>query len=297
MIHRSALCFRVLPLLTLLLLPSLILMGCGGGGAGKGVVSLAPNITETIYALGEEGQLVGVSDFDDYPPRVRRLPKLGGYIDPNLEQLALIRPALIMVPGQHEAVTTFASQNGMTVLNVHMDSLATIDEGIATIGTALGVEKAATKLRRQTTSKLDGIRTAVAEFDRPKVFIVLSREQGDLSNLRTVGGTSFLSELVDAAGGDNIYGDAKEPYLEASKETLMVKAPDVILEVQAGRNFTQKQATALHSDWRLMDSLPAWKEGRIYIFSDSHMMRPGPRVTDVARQFAKKLHFTAELPE
>jgi iron complex transport system substrate-binding protein len=261
------------------------------------VVSLAPNITETICALEAGTRLVGVSDFDDYPPMIRGLPKLGGYIDPDLERLSLLRPALIFVPGEHQVVSTFAAQHGLSVVNVHMDSLETIDAGIATIGTALKVEKAAARLRRQITNKLNGIRDAVAPFERPKVLIVLARERGNLSNLQTVGGTSFISELVAVAGGDNIYGDVDKPYLEASKETVVVKAPDVILEIQAGNFMTRKQSDALHSDWRAMDTLPAWQKGRIYIFTDTHMMRPGPRIGDVAAQIARKLHFSAELPE
>jgi len=273
------------------------LTGCGGSGSGNGVISLAPNITETIFALNRGGTLIGVSDFDDYPREVERLPQLGGYIDPDLERIAQLRPALILVPGRHEAVTNFAALYGISVLNIHMDTLETIDAGILTIGEALGAVDEAHRLRRQIASALDGIRDAVAPFERPKVFIVMNRERGDLSNLQTVGGTSFLSELVDAAGGDNIYGDTAKPYLEASKETVMIRAPDVIFEIQAGRTYTRNQKNILFSDWLALDSLPAWKSGRIYYFTDSHMMRPGPRVVDVARQFAKKLHFTAELPE
>lgn len=274
-----------------------VLSSCGSGGGGKGVISLAPNITETVFALGKGAEVIGVSDFDDYPTRVSRLPQLGGYIDPDLEQIALLRPALILVPGRHEAVTTFAEQNGIGVLNVHMDSLASIDEGIASIGLALNAVSKATELQNKITATLDEIREAVAPFDRPKVFIVMNRERGDLTNLQTVGGSSFISELVTAAGGDNIYQDEGKAYLEASKETLMVRAPDVIIEIQAGRDFTKKQTDALFSDWLALDSLPAWKSGRIYFFTDSHMMRPGPRITDVARQIARKLHFSAELPE
>ncbi len=275
------------------------LSGCSGGGEGKGhgVISLAPNITETIYAIGEGSRLIGVSDFDDYPRKATALPQLGGYLDPDLEQIALLRPALIFVPGRHEKVTTFGEQYGIAVANIHMDSLETIDAGIEAIGRTLNAVPKATQLRADILNELEAIRRAVAEFERPKVFIVLGRERGDLSNLQTVGGSSFISELVEVAGGDNIYGDAGQAYLEASKETLLLEAPDVILEIHAGRSLSQNQKTDIVSDWNGLDSLPAWKKGRIYIFTDSHMMRPGPRVTDVARQIAQKLNFSAQLPE
>jgi len=274
------------------------LTGCGGQSDGHGIVSLAPNITETIFALGEGDQVIGVSDFDDYPRRqVDRLPTLGGYLDPDLESLTMLAPALIMVPGRHDQVSRFAEMNGIALLNVHMDSLETIYGGITTIGATLQVPDRAAKLIAEIQADLDAIRAAVAPFERRKVLIVLGRERGDLSNLQTVGGTSFISELVAVAGGDNVYGDATQPYLEASKETVVLRAPDAILEIHAGKTYTRNQIQALHKDWRHLDSVPAVRNGSIYYVTESHAMRPGPRVAEVAKIFARKLYFSAELPE
>ena len=280
----------------LALLP--LFSACGGASGGQGVVSLAPNIPETIFALGQGHRVVGVSDFDDYPPReVGQLPSLGGYMDPDLEALTMLAPAMVIVPGRHEQVTQFAELNGIAVLNVHMDSLTTIFAGIETIGGALGVPQRASELCLQIHNDLEAIREAVKPFERRKVLIVLGRERGDLSNLQTVGGTSFISELVEVAGGDNIYADADTPYLEASKETVVLKAPDAILEIQAGKSLTRNQQQALYNDWRFLDTVPAVKNGSIYYVTESHALRPGPRIADVAKLFARKLHFLAELPE
>lgn len=281
----------------MLLAVLLFLPGCGGASGGRGIVSLAPNLTETVFALGKGKELMGVSDFDDYPPAVNELPRLGGYTDPDLEQLTLLSPALIIVPGRHEQVTSFAKMNGMTVLNVHMDNLETIYAGINTIGATLNVPDKATALCAKIQSDLDAIRAAVAPFERRKVLIVLGRERGDLTNLQTVGAPSFISELVDVAGGDSIYKDADKPYLEASKETVVLEAPDAILEIHAGKSFTRNQQQALYNDWRFLDTVPAVKTGSIYFVTESHALRPGPRVADVAKIFARKLHFSAELPE
>lgn len=271
--------------------------GCDGGQGGSGIVSLAPNLTETIYALGEGRQLIGRSEFDDYPPEVRALPALGGYIDPDLERIAMRSPAMIFVPGRHEQVTRFAEMQGITVVNVHMDSFETIFGGIETIGAALGREREATALRARIESDLEAIRQAVSPFERRSVLIVLGRERGDLSNLQTVGSASFISEIVAVAGGDNIYGDAPQAYLEASKETVVMKAPDAILEIQAGKTLTRNQQQALYNDWRFLDTVPAVRNGSIYYVTDSHAMRPGPRIAEVARIVARRLHFKAELPE
>ncbi|MBL7647012.1 MAG: ABC transporter substrate-binding protein [Candidatus Hydrogenedentes bacterium] len=287
----------VCPCVCLVPLLAAILSACGGASGGKGIVSLAPNLTETIFALGEGDRLVGVSDFDDYPVAVKNLPRVGGYIDPDLEQLSLLSPALIIVPGQHEQVTSFGEMNQIPVLNVHMDNLETIHAGIDTIGATLGVPAKAAELRARIDADLDALRGALKPHPRKKVLIVLGRERGDLTNLQTVGGSSFISELVEAAGGDNIYKSAAQPYLEASKETILLEAPDAILEIQAGKSLTTNQTQALYNDWRFMDTVPAVKNGAIYYVTESHAMRPGPRIADVAKIIARKLYFEAELPE
>lgn len=291
--------FRIL----LLCLPPLIslagLTGCGGGGGGggSGIVSMAPNITETIFALGEGDRVVGVSEFDDYPPEVRALPKLGGYLDPDLEAITMLSPEMIIVPGRHEQVTRFGELQGISVLNIHMDNFETIFRGIETIGITLHVPSRADDLCESIRADLDAIRAAVAPFERRKVLIVLGRERGDLTNLQTVGGSSFLSEIVDVAGGDNIYKDADKPYLEASKETIVLSKPDAILEIHAGKTYTTNQQQAFYNDWRYLNSVPAVQSGSIYFVTASHAMRPGPRIADVAKIVARRLHFLAELPE
>ena len=273
------------------------LSACGGRARGKGIVSLAPNITETIFALGEGKRVVGVGDFDDYPLEATALPRLGGYLDPDLEQLTLLSPALIIVPGRHEQVSAFGEMNQIPVLNVHMDNLETIYAGIDTIGVALGVPEKAAALRAQIDGDLNALREALKALPRKKVLIVLGRERGDLTNLQTVGGTSFISEMAAAAGGDNIYQDASQPYLEASKETILLEAPDAILEIQAGKSLTKNQLQLLYNDWRFLDTVPAVKNGAIYFVTESHAMRPGPRIADVAKIIARKLYFEAKLPE
>lgn len=280
-----------------LILLSVTLSACGGAGSGKGIVSLAPNLTETVFALGEGDRIIGVGEFDDYPPEVAKLPKLGGYLDPDLEQLSLLAPAMIMVPGQHEQVTTFGKMNSIPVMNIHMDSLETIGAGIDAIGTALGVPERAAALRASIDADLAALREALKPYPRKKVLIVLGRERGNLSNIQTVGGTSFISEMVAAAGGDNIYGDSTQPYLEASRETILMEAPDAILEIQAGKTMTTNQTQQLYNDWRFLDTVPAVKNGAIYFVTESHAMRPGPRIAEVAKIIARKLYFEAELPE
>lgn len=297
--HRRT---RIRGLRPWLVLSAALLAGCALEATPRpqspqrlGIITFAPQVTETVFALGAGERVVGVSSFCDYPPEVNALPRLGGVIDPDLEKITMLAPSLIIVQGKTEKVAALAEKNRIPVLQVNMDSLTGIFDGVGRIGKELGREEAAKALTAKIQTELDEIRTAVAGRVRPKVFIVTGRTGHDLNSLYTAGGTSFVSELVDIAGGDNIYQRSEIPYVEASKETLVVRAPDVVLEFHAGENLGLEEKAAFIADWAQLPSLPAQRNGRIYLITESYALRPGPRVALVARHIASVLHPEAPL--
>ena len=272
------------------------MVGCGGGGGAgkrKGIITMAPHLTETVFALGQGHRVIARGSYDDWPTAARKLPSVGGYIDPNFEQITMLSPELLLLPGAHAEVTQYAKLQQLSVLNVYMDSFASIDTGIEAIGVALGCEKDADKLRAQIKAEQAALRSALKDVKRLHTFIITARHAHDLNTLHTVGATSFVSELVALAGGDNIYGDTPQNYLEASKETLVMRAPDVIIEFHAGRSLTDNQRQAYRNDWNALPMLPAVREGRVYLITDSHGTRPGPRIVEIAREVARHLHAQA----
>lgn len=263
----------------------------------QGVVSLAPHLTETVCALGQGSRLIGVSSYCDYPPEIASLPKLGGYLDPDLEKIAMLTPELILLPGRHQKVAEFAKIHGIPVVHIHMDALETIDSGVAAIGEHLRCEAEAAALRASIQAELAAVRAAVHGRLRPGVLIVTGRAHHHLDNLFTVGGTSFVSEVVDLGGGDNIFKDESSSYFEASKESVVLRGPDVILEFHAGEKLDEAEKAEFVADWNRLPSLPAVREGRIYVVTDSYALRPGPRVGLIARRLAALLHPEAAIPE
>lgn len=255
-----------------------------------GIITLAPHLTETVFALGQGNRVIAVGSFCDYPPEANDLPRVGGYIDPDLERITILRPSLLILPGKHEEVAAYAKIENIPVLNVHMDSLETIDEGIRTIADALGCPERGDALRAEIKQGLDKVQAAVAGRPRPKVLIITGRGEHDLNSLFTVGGGSFVSEVVELAGGDNIFRDTSEAYFEASKETVVMKAPEVILEFHAGERLSDAEKAAYIADWKGLPSLPAVGTDRIYIITEASALRPGPRVTEIAREIAGLLH-------
>lgn len=269
-------------------------LGCGEPRdvpvEAKGIITMAPHFTEAVFALGQGHRMIGISAFCDYPPEAMSLPKLGGYLNPDYERLSLLRPELVIVAGRHEELSAFAAMRGLPLLNVHMDSFETIDSGIAAIGEALGCVDAADGLRRRIREELDVVRKAVSGEPRPKVLIINSRINHDLNTLLTTRGGSFVSELVEVAGGDNIFGDAGQTYFEASKESVVLLAPEVILEFHAGENLSDEEQAKFVADWNAMATLPAVRTGRVYLFLESYGLRPGPRVGLTARRIAALLY-------
>lgn len=284
------------PALFAVFLPVLCVLpvGCSGPGASApaaaGIVSLAPNLTETVYALGAGPQVLAVGKFDDWPPEVLAKPKAGGYLDPDLEKITLLNPALIIVPGQHPKVTEFAKLRGLRVLNVNMDSFATIDAGIRTIGAAVAAEAAAEELVARLDGQRAAVAAAVAGLPRPKVLLITQRQSHDLDTLYSAGGPSFVSEITALAGGENIFADQPQNYFEASKESVVLRAPDVIVEFHCGEKLDDAALAQYRADWQALATLPAVQQGRIEMILEPHGLRPGPRIIEIARRLAEALH-------
>ena len=186
--------------LSLLVVICLCAAGCSGPPnppvKAEGVVTFAPSITEVTFALGQGHRVIGVSEFCNYPPETDQIEEVGGWLNPNLEKLTRLAPEMIIIQGEHEKVTEFASHSGAKLVRVDMDSLATIAEGIRTIGAVLQCEDAAEKLVSDMEGELDAVRKAVAGRPRPKVLLLTGRQLHVMDSLYTVGGPSFLSELV-----------------------------------------------------------------------------------------------------
>ncbi len=262
----------------------------------KGIVTMAPHLTETVFALGQGGRVIAVGSFCDYPPEVTKLPRVGGYIDPNLEKISTLSPELLIVPGRDRKVGEYAEMKGLPLLSVNMDSFASIDAGIETIGKALNCVSEADALRARIRRELDGVRNAVKGLPRPKVLIITARSSHALHNLYTSNRSSFVSEMVECAGGENIYADGPTNYFAGSKETIVVRMPEVVLEFHAGENLDAAEHTKFVADWQQLPSLPAVQNGRVYLIMESHALRPGPRVGEIARILAKRLHPEAAIP-
>lgn len=255
------------------------------------IICAAPNIVETLYALGEERRIVAVSDFVTYPPEALKIGHIGGIIDPNFERILKLKPDLVIIQGAMQKHRDFCQDKNIPLLRVDMESIASIYEGIRTIGMALNCSEKAEKLIREKTAILDEIRQKASLFvHKPTVFICLGRRERSLTSLFTVHSFSFIDELLTIAGGVNIFADAQGRYPQISKEALLQRNPEIILELHAGEDFTPQSVKGLKKDWDAMPLLSATASGQIHIVTDDYMMVSGPRLNQTAQKFYEILH-------
>ena len=255
-----------------------------------GVIAFGPSLTETVYALGHGERLVGVSSFVTYPPEAIELPFVGGMTDPNLERIAALQPRLVLLAGRVPLIEQLGARSGFAVRDATMDTLAQIESGTQTIAQLLGDGAAGERLWAEIAAELRAVEQEAAERPRVSVFIAMSRSRGDLNQLFTMGGTSFVHELVALAGGDNIFADASQPYLEASKERVLARAPEVIIELQPGAMLDDEARARMRAEWKAMPTLPAVQSGRIHILTEDYLLIPGPRIGQTARRLFEAIH-------
>lgn len=256
------------------------------------IVSIGPNVTETIFALGAQGRLVGVSDFCDYPAEARKLRRVGGPANPKFETMSALQPDLIVMQFATPPIKSFAAERGIPLAEVHMDSLATIERDIAKLGRLLGREDAATSLTRSMRRDLDAIRRevdAIPSVKRPLVFMSVERQPGALAGILTASDKSFLGEALILAGGRNAFGDDPRFYSEASREKLAARKPEIILELR-GHRVDERERQQLIRDWASMSSLPAVASRRIYVLGGEDLLVPGPRLARTVRAIHDALY-------
>ena len=255
----------------------------GGTPSGRDthrrIVSLNPTTTELLFALGAADRLVGRSRWDVFPPDARRIPDVGDALRPNIERVLSAQPDLVVMyesPENVAAVERLRSA-GINVLVLRIDLLSHLRTAIDTLGVLLGDTAHARQVRDTVFASLERVRAATAGLERPTVFWHVWD-----SPIITIGAGSFLTELVDIAGGRNVYADIGAPSATVSMEDIVRRNPDYVL---AGPVTAAHIAAA--PQWR---ALPAVRAGRLAVFDTLIVGRPSVRVGEAALSIARLLH-------
>ncbi|HEX8560244.1 MAG TPA: ABC transporter substrate-binding protein [Pyrinomonadaceae bacterium] len=290
----------VAPLLSLLAAAAALLAGCGAAGpaapAAKSdatpqrIISFSPSSTEVLYGIGAFDRVVAVSQYDEFPPEVARLPRVGGWSNTNMEQVASLRPDLIIITEAHVPfVKDKLETMGVRTVVVGGVSFADVYDGMEKIGAATGREAEARRLIEETRARLEEVRARTRGLPRPRVLCIADRLPGTLRGLYAATGGSFIVELIEAAGGESIAPPAEKGFGQISKEAVVELDPEVIIDMAQSSNDA-KLAEDPREVWGELSQVRAVREGRVYSLRDTSLIHPSQFVADSARKFAELLH-------
>jgi iron complex transport system substrate-binding protein len=264
--------------------------GRGASGEISRIVSLVPSLTEMLFAIGAGPKVVGVSSFDEFPPEVTKLPRVGALIDPDTERILSLRPDLVLVYGSQAEHEKQFQRAGIRTFSYRHGGIPVILDSIRDLGAVTGRQAAATKVVSDLRARLDRVRSRVAGRPRPTVALIFERQPQTLREIYASGGTGFLHEILETAGGRNAFAEAKMESVQPSTETLLAAAPDVVIEIQARGMLEPAHEAAGRKVWATLSSLPAVRNNRVYILSGQYLVVPGPRLADAAERLARTLH-------
>ncbi len=255
------------------------------------IISLVPGATEILFAIGAGPRIVAVSSYDKEPPQVASLPRVGALLDPDVERILSLRPDLIVVYGsQHDLVRQLERARIAHFSYVH-GGLTDIFTTIRTLGTRTADADQAARVTRHIEDTLADIRKRVEGRARPRTMLIFGREPGTLRNLYASGGYGFLHDVLEIAGGEDVFADITRESVQATTELVLTRAPEVIVELRA----TDEAAPDMKA-WQSVPSIPAVRNGRIVTLTGSEMVTAGPRIGQAALRLAKALHPEAFQP-
>jgi iron complex transport system substrate-binding protein len=254
------------------------------------IVSLVPAATEMIYAMGEGARVAAVSTYDHFPADVARLPKVGGLLDPSVERILAIKPDLVVVYTTQKDLIERLDRAGIPYFTYEHRALADIMTTMRAIGTRIGSAARADAAASEMERSLADIRAKTAGLPHPATLLVFERDPASLRNVYASGGYGFLHDMLEIAGGRNVFADVKQQAVQASTEMLLTSKPDVIVELLYGESLKNADIPRTLRAWDALASVPAVRAHRVSALTGDEFVVPGPRVVDATRRLARAIH-------
>ena len=242
------------------------------------IITLAPNLTEIVYAIGAGGLLVGNTTYCDYPQEAKQVAKIGDTLQPNIERIIALKPDIILIStaSQLETFTKQLDERRIAVFITDPHDLEGIFRSIETLGDLLSQQPEAEKLVNDLRARVASVETAVKDRPPVTVFYQVSAEP-----LWTAGRRSWMTDLIRRAGGRSVTAEVEGEWMRYSDEAALAARPEAI--IMATGQEKMKVAAALEKS-------PAAINGRVYEISGDYLSRPGPRLVEGLEQIARALH-------
>lgn len=248
------------------------------------VVALAPSITEIIYALGQENLLKGVTLYSDFPHAAVRLPKVGSYVQLNLEKIVALKPDLCIAikDGNPRVVARRLESLKIPVYAVNPRNLETVMQTVLEIGNLLNANQRAELLVQRMRSRVLKVKSLVAKAGyRPRVFFQIG-----ITPIVSIGTHTFIHELIVLAGGKNL-AQGPVAYPRFSREQVLALSPEVFIITSMARAAVFEQVKA---EWSRWPDMPAIRDQRIFLENSNFFDRPTPRLVDGLELLVKLIH-------
>lgn len=255
-------------------------------GTPERVVCICPSSTEIVYSLGLGGKVVGVDRYSDYPPEVVEKQLIGNCWKPDPEEVATLKPDLVIMysfVGKGDPTVKQLEDAGLTVLALRPNTLEDTIKDIKLVGEATGKVKEAEALTSSLQQRIDAVNQTVSGVEyRPKVYI-----ESYYPPPWTFGSSSWADQMVKIAGGENVFGDAKAPWMKTTDEEVIARKPDVIISLVGMSHYAELKEFEKRVGW---ENIPAVKHDDVYLMDADLLERPSPRMVDGLETLAKLLH-------
>ena len=241
-------------------------------------VSLAPSVTEMIFAAGAGDRLAGVTTYCDHPEAAKAIEKIGDTQTPNIERIIALKPDVVFVStaSQLEAFMRTLEQQNIAVYVTDPKGIDGVAENLRTLGRLFGTNQPSDDLASELQRRAAAVDESVKGKPRPRVFVQISNEP-----LFTIGKDAFVTELVERAGGQSVTRDVPTAFPKLSKEAASAMSPDVIILSDSEDNREPNE---------VFRNSPAVRNGKVYRIDADIISRPGPRLVDALEQIAGYLH-------
>lgn len=249
------------------------------------IVSMAPNLTEILFALGLNEKIAAVTLYSDYPQAAKEKPKVGTFWQPNIEAVIAAKPDLVVTLGfnQQRNLAERLKRIGYNSLTVNIEKVSGLFEAIEKIGKAAGKDSKAKEVVSDIKKRLNDLSILVGTETKVKVLWVIQREP-----LRAAGRDTFINEMIELAGGENAIGPTVHKYPPIGAEQVYACGADVIIEPTMEQDLAVRQDSAFQY-WSRFKNVPAVQNKRVYVIDGDTVSRLGPRLYEAVEAVARCL--------
>jgi len=256
------------------------------------IVSLAPSITESLFALGLGDNVVGVTRYCQYPAKVKAIEKVGGLLDPNFEAILRSRPDLVVMAIDNQDTIRKLQSLNLNVLVVHQKTVSDILDAMLKIGKAAGKPKEALTWVQNARKKIETTRKNFEHSNRPRVLVSMTRVfgTGTVKEVYLAGPNTFYGDLIEITGGTNAYDASIVKMPSISTEGIINLNPEVVIDIIPMSEETLIDPEAARAEWQSLTNISAVKNKRIVVLTGDYTVVPGPRFLKIMDDFATAVH-------